>query len=187
MINPTVLEETPNDTDHANVFAEARDFRTQTANTTHNEIDGHIRARGLVKFFDDFLVNERIHLRDNARRFIGPGMVSFALDQSDQPFLHIERRDHQLLQTGISGEAGERVKHDADFLSQLRFGGEETPIGIGARSPRIVISRAEMDIMANAIGIAADDQKHFAMRLQADYAIDAMRASLFKSSNPSNV
>ena len=44
-----------------------------------------------------------------------------------------------------------------------------------------------MDIMANAIGIAADDQKHFAMRLQPDHTIDDMRASLFQPACPLNV
>ena len=36
MINPAVLEEAPNNTDHMNVFAEARDFRSQTADAAHD-------------------------------------------------------------------------------------------------------------------------------------------------------
>src|SRR5436190_700586 len=67
MKNPAVLEKAANDTDDANVFAETRNFGTQTTDTADDEINGHVCAGSFVKSLDDRLIDERIWLRNDTR------------------------------------------------------------------------------------------------------------------------
>src|SRR5438128_11305941 len=60
IINAAVLEKTSDDADDPNVFTQARHSRSQTTNPADDEIDFYARARGLIKFLDDIVVNERI-------------------------------------------------------------------------------------------------------------------------------
>ena len=57
------------------------DLRTQATNAAHDQIDLHPRARSLIKFLDDLLIDQRIQLRDDARRFACPRVVALALDE----------------------------------------------------------------------------------------------------------
>ena len=114
-------------------------------------------------------------------------MVAFAFDHSDDAFLQIKRRDQQFFQAGITGEAGEGVEDDRDFLGDLRVGREQTEVGVNARGARMVIARAEMHILPEPIGIAADDEERFAMCFQADDAINDMRARFLEPPRPLNV
>src|ERR1043165_9543514 len=58
--NAVVFEKPPNDTDDANVFAQVRNFGTQTTDAADDEIDGYLCAGRFVKFFDRFLIDKRI-------------------------------------------------------------------------------------------------------------------------------
>ena len=54
------------------------------------------------------------------------GLPARALSRSrsmncDEPAVHVERRDHQFFQAGITGKTGERVEHGRHFLRQLRI------------------------------------------------------------------
>ena len=46
-------------------------------------------------------------------------LIALALDQLDEPAVHVERRDHQFFQTGITGKTGKRVENGRHFLGQL--------------------------------------------------------------------
>ena len=101
--------------------------------------------------------------------------------------MHVERRHHQFFQAGITSQACERVEHGCHFLGQLRFAGEQTEVGINAGSTRVIIARAEMDIVPEAIGVAPDDEERFAMCLQADHTVDDVGAGFFQAPRPLNV
>ena len=182
-----MLEETADNAEDADVFAQARDFRPQTADAAHDQVDRDLRARSFVKFLDDLLIDQRVQFRDDAGRFSGERVIALALDQTDQARLHVERRDHQFFQPGITGQAGQRVENAGHFVGQLRLGREKTEIGVSAGGARMIIAGAEMHVMTKPIGIAPDDQQRFAMRLQSDDAVDDVRAGFFEAAGPLNV
>ena len=133
------------------------------------------------------MIDQRVQFCDDTRRFSGERVISLALDAFDEPALHVKRRDHQFFQAGITSKTGERVKHGCHFLGQLGFAGEQAEIGINARRPRMIIPRSEMDIMTESVRIASDDEQHFAMRFQADHAIDHVGAGFFEPPRPLDV
>src|SRR4029077_17253842 len=111
MKNTAVLEKAADDADDANIIAQAGDFWPQATDAADDQIDADIGAGSFVQFFDDLLINKGVQLRNNARRFARAGIVALAFDQLDKPAMHIEWRDHQFFQTGITGKTGQRVKH----------------------------------------------------------------------------
>ena len=68
IIDPAVLEETADDTDDANVFAQARNLGPQTTNAADDQIDLHPGAGSFIELLDDLLIDERIEFHDDARR-----------------------------------------------------------------------------------------------------------------------
>ena len=117
----------------------------------------------------------------------GQRVVALAFDQADQALVQIERRDEQFFHARITGEPGEGVEDDRDFLGDLRIGREQTEVGVDARGARMIIAGAEMHIMPEPIGIAPDDEERFAMRLQTDHAVNDMRARFLQPARPLNV
>ena len=91
-------------------------------------------------------------------------MITLTLDQSDQALLHVEWRDHQLLQARITGETGQGVENDRDLFGQLRIAAQQTEVGINARRALMIIAGAEMNVTPDLVGIAPDDEQQFAMR-----------------------
>ena len=114
-------------------------------------------------------------------------MIALALDQADQPALQIERRDQQFFHARVAGQTGQRVEDDRHFLGQFRRGREEAEIGVNARGARMIIAGAEMDILAEPVGIAPNDQERLAVRLQSDHAVDDMRARFLQAARPLDV
>ena len=115
------------------------------------------------------------------------GMIALALNQSDQTAVHIKRRDDYFFQSWITGQAGEGIEDDRYFLRQFRFAREKTKVGVNARGARMIIARAEVNVVPELVCVAANDQQRFAMRFQADHAIDDVRASFLQTPGPLNV
>ena len=185
--DPAVLEKPANDADDADVVAETWNLRTQATNPAHDQIDGHICAGCFIELLNDLLVHQRVHLRNDAGRLACQRVVALPLDQFDEPTVHVERRDHQFFQSRITGEAGKRIENGRHFFAQLRFTGEQTEIGVNARGPRVIISRAEMDVTPELVGVTPNDQQRLAMRLETYHTIDHVRADFFQASRPLNV
>ena len=115
------------------------------------------------------------------------GMVAFAFDQSDEALAQIEWRDQQFFHARITGQTGERVEDDRDFLGDFRIRREQTEVGVDARGARMIIAGAEMDVVTEMIGIAAHDEERFAVRLQTDDAVNDMRARFLELARPLNI
>ena len=182
-----MLEKSADDAEDADIFAQPGNLWPQTTNAADDQIDLHAGAGSFVEFLDDLLIHERVEFHDDAAGSPGQGVIALALDQCGQRVFQIERRDEQFFHAGITGEPGEGVEDDRDFLGDLRIGGQQTEVGVDARRARVVIAGAEMHIMPEPIGIAADDEQRFAMRLQTDHAINDMRARFLEAPRPLNV
>ena len=71
----------PTTLDDANVFADAGDSGTQTADAADQEIDFDSGLRGLVEKLDHAAVDERVHLEDEVAVAIFFVVVDFAADE----------------------------------------------------------------------------------------------------------
>ena len=114
-------------------------------------------------------------------------VVAFPFDQRDQPLAQVEGRDHEFFHARITGQTGEGVENHRDLFGYLRIGREQTEVGINARGAVMIIAGAEMNVLAQTIGIAADDEQGLAMRLQSDHAVNDMRARFFQAARPLDV
>ena len=109
------------------------------------------------------------------------------VDEFQEVVVHLERRDEQLFDAFEFGEAGEGVEELRDFLAQIGVGGEETKVGVKAGGAGVIISSAKMEIMAQAVFIAADDHEHFAVGFEADQSVDDVDAGFFELAGPDDV
>ena len=64
---------------------------------------------------------------------------------------------------------------------------KQAEVGVNAGGARMVIARAEVDVLPEPIGVAPDDEERLAMRLQADDAVNDMRARFLEPAGPLNV
>src|SRR4030095_4073506 len=140
--DPAVFEKTANDADNTDILAQPRHFWSQTTDAADDQIDGDFRTRSLVQLLNDLLIDERVQFRDDTRWFARPTVVAFPLNQLDKPAMHIKRRDHQFLESRITCQASESVEDSRYFLRQLGFAGEQTKVGVNARSARVIVARA---------------------------------------------
>src|SRR5207247_8853181 len=112
-------EEAADDADDANVFAQVWNFRAQTTDAAHDQIDFHPGAGSFVEFLDNLLIDERVELYDNVPGLSGHRVIAFALDHADDPFAYVERGDEQLFHAVITRKPVQRVEHYRDLLGDF--------------------------------------------------------------------
>ncbi len=64
---------------------------------------------------------------------------------------------------------------------------QEAEVGVEARGGGIVIAGGDMDVAADAVGIAAHDEAHLGVDLVADEAIDDVDAGFLKLARPLDI
>ena len=75
-----VLEEAADETSYADTMAEASDAGPESAGAANNEIDLDAGARGAIESLDDRLIEQGVHLGDDARGTVAAGMGRFAIN-----------------------------------------------------------------------------------------------------------
>ena len=108
-------------------------------------------------------------------------------DPLDQPRAQAERRDEELREPRGPAEPGQVVEERRDVLRDLRVGGEEAQVLVGARGHRVVVPRADVDVTAKAVTLAADDERHLRVHLQIGEAVDDVHARLLERARPLDV
>src|SRR5207244_11704932 len=88
IINPAVLEKSPDDADDADVFAQTRSSRPRTANAAHEQIDCHLGLRRFIERLDDLIFDQCIELGDYLGRLACARIVPFSLAHCDQRPFH---------------------------------------------------------------------------------------------------
>ena len=91
-------------------------------------------------------------------------MLTLALNQADEAAVHIKRRHHQFFQAGITGQASERIENDGYFLGQFWFAGEQTKVGINARSAWVIVASAQLDIAPELVCVTTNNEQCLGMR-----------------------
>ena len=82
--------------------------------------------------------------------------------------------------------------HLLDVRADLRMRGKQPEIGIGARRARMIVARSEMCIRlqpgpARRVLLPAQQQGELGVRLQAEYAVDDLRARLLEPLRPVDI
>ena len=92
--SPRVFQIAADDAADADVLAQALDAGHEAAGAAHDQVDAHPRLRGRIQVVDRGLVDEVVHLGEEAGGPAGPGVVRLAGDQRLDAVVKIERR-HQ--------------------------------------------------------------------------------------------
>ncbi len=154
-----MLEEAADDGAHADVLAHAGHAGTQSADAADDEVDGDAGLRCDVERVDDLVVEQRVHLGDDARGAAGAGVFSLAVDEGEEAVGEGERRDEQraeVLRFGVGGEVVEDVVHGG---GDGGVRGEQADVGVEARGDGVVVAGAEVGVAAElTVFIAADDR-----------------------------
>src|ERR1700684_1982361 len=80
VVNPAVLEEAAHDAAHADAIAQTAYTRPQGANATHDEIDLHSGLRSAIQGLNHVLVEQCIHLGDDASGTAAARVFTLAID-----------------------------------------------------------------------------------------------------------
>jgi len=78
--DPGVLQKAPDDAAHANIVAHAAHAGPQSTNAAHDQIDLDSRLGRTVEGLDHGLIDQRIHLGNDAGRPAFASMIRFTID-----------------------------------------------------------------------------------------------------------
>src|SRR6185312_11177470 len=108
-------------------------------------------------------------------------------DQILQPHPHSERRDQQPAEIGLVGTTGELVEQIGRVHADLLIRGEEAEIGIKTAGRRVVVAGAEMDVAADALRFAPNNERDLAVDFQAHQAVDHVHALALQRPRPFDI
>ena len=153
----------------------------QAADAADDQVDLHAGGRGFVEGLDDPRVHQRVHLGDDPRRAAGLGVCSASRSMSVvEPAGQLDRGHDQLVPGPSLGITGQQVEQGAGVFAELGAAGEEAQVGVEPGGGRVVIARAQVDVAADAVVLAADDERGLAVGLQSDDPVDDVNAGLLE-------
>ena len=148
------------------------------------QIDRHARLRRPVQRLDDGRVHQRVHLGDDPP---ARSQRRFPLDERDDPILQPVRRDREPLPRRRRRIAGQQVEQGARVVGVRVARGEVRQIAVDARRRRVVVARRQVHVALDAVAFAAHDQRHLAVGLEPDEAVDDVHARVFQRARPLDV
>ena len=144
--------------------------------------------RGGVELLDDRLVGERVHLDPDPRRLASPRPpAATARISSMSRVAEVERRDEQLAEPLRPPEAGQVVEEVGDVGGDLLVGREEPEVLVEARRDGVVVAGADVDVAAQPVALAPDDERRLRVDLQVREAVDDVDARPLERSRPLDV
>jgi hypothetical protein len=118
-------------------------------------------------------------------------VARLAADHLQHAPVHRERREHQLLHARGLREARDVQEHLVDVVAELGIGGEQPEVGVLERRARVVVAGAEVrvghDARARRGRLAPQDQRHLRVGLEAEHAVDDLRALALEPAGPVDV
>ena len=182
-----MLEEAADDRDHADVLGDALDSGPQRADAPDVEVDLDAGLRGPIEGLDAGRVEQRVHLHPDPGRVLRRVRLDRALDLAEDPLLEIERGDPDLAVSARPRVAGQVVEHLGDVLTDLGVRGEEAEVGVDPGGLRVVVAGPDVDVVADAVALAARHQDALDVGLQTGDAVDDVHARLLQRPRPADV
>ena len=110
-----------------------------------------------------------------------------ALDLGDDPVAQEVRGDEHLAVAARPRVAGEEVEHVGDVGADLLVAREQAEVGVQARGRGVVVAGPDVDVVAHAVALAADDEHALGVRLERREAVDDVDARLLHRARPLDV
>jgi len=105
----------------------------------------------------------------------------------EHPRLQRERRLQQHLERLHLAEARELLEDGVDVGGDVLHGREEAEVGVEPSRARVVVAGREMRVALHPLPLAARDEEHLGVRLQADDAVDDLGADRLQALRPVDV
>src|ERR1700722_11768538 len=110
IVNAAVFQESADDADHADVFADSVNAGAKAANAPYEKIDLHPRLGCLIEQADHMQIFEAVHLQDEMRFPAASGVPDFAPDQLFQLLMHVDGSYQQFAKFVLCRVAGDIVE-----------------------------------------------------------------------------
>ncbi len=143
-----MFEKAADDAAHPNAIAHPAHAGTQSAHAADDQVNLHSGLRSAIQRHDDVLVQQGIHLGDDAGRAAVTRVLGFARDQPQAAFRQVERCNQQGFVVGMFGVGGQKIEHIVHRAGNFRIGGEQAQVGIDSRRVGVVVSRSQVSIAA---------------------------------------
>ena len=183
-----MLEKASHDAAHPDAIAHPAHARPQRAAAAHDEIDFNPRLRGAVERLDNALIEQAVHLGNDASGLALARMLGLAGNQVKRALGKIERRDQQRAVIRPLGIGGQKTKDPVHRGGDIFIGGEQAQIGVKPGGGGVVVARTQVSVAAgDAIGVATGDERQLGMRLQSYKAVEDLHAGIFEAPGPADV
>ena len=170
-----MLQEAADDRTHMNIVRDARNPRTQTAHTAHHQINAHPGLAGFVKRTDDFRIGQRVELGDDMRRFAFNGELGLAGNHVEHALFQGERRMQQFFHAQRLAHADQLAEQLAHVFTQSVVGGQQAVVGVELGVAGVVVAGTQVRVTHDLPRLAAQNQHHLGVGLEADHTIDHHR------------
>ena len=117
----------------------------------------------------------------------GARVRGLALDQLEEPRAQRHRRDDQAPEHPLARESRERVEQVRDVRAELLAARQQPEVDVRARGLRVVVAGPDVHVAAQPDALAAHDQRHLRVGLEADQAVDDVGARLLEAAGPDDV
>ena len=161
--------------------------RLQAADAAGVDLDLHARLRRAVERLDALAVDERVHLHADPRGLAVAVDGDRALDLLDHAVAQVRGGDQHLAVAARAAEAGEEVEHVGDVGADLLVAREQAEVRVQAGGLGVVVAGADVQVVADAVALAAHDQDALGVGLERRQAVDDVHARLFQRAAPLDV
>lgn len=97
------------------------------------------------------------------------------------------RRNDEVLVLRRTGIAGDDIEKGGRVCAELLVAGEQAEVGINFRGGVVVVAGAEVQVAADAVFLAADNERDFAVGLEAGQTVNDVAAGFFELLCPVDV
>jgi hypothetical protein len=102
-----MFEKAPHQRKHANILRNRRQLRAEAARAAHDQVDLQPSVRGLIQLANDRGVDQRVQLREQARRFTACGALSLFANFLHQAGTQRAWRNGELAIRDVARKAGQ--------------------------------------------------------------------------------
>ena len=182
-----MLEQPAHDAQHAHVVCVAGHTGHQAADTAHEQRHRHARLARLDDLLDDVDVCDGIGLEEHAAGLAGARLGDLSVCKHQDERLDLQRRHAQ--DVVVVGGVLERhvVEEPHGVAANALVAGDEGEVRVELGGLLVVVARAQLGDVLEALGGLARDAADLAVDLVVAEAVDDLAARLLKALRPLDV